>query len=155
MILDLGVKKDQKIIFFPCQVENDSNIICFSKFFKTNHSVIKWIMKDVSDDYFLLVKMHPMGFDNKKELESIIGNKGKVVNTLNIIDAICLTDIMVTINSTVGFEASIRKKPVLQLGEGIMSNKSFIHDFKPDQDSLSQIKRCIQDYEENSEEYFI
>ncbi len=150
----LGAVKGKKIIFFPCQVENDTNIILFSKYFKTNISVIEWIMKDISDDYYLLVKTHPKGSVNKPVLKALLGEKGKVVDSLNIIDAVSIADIIVTINSTVGFEAAVRNKPVLQLGKGILSNKQFIKHYDPGKNSLLQVEDTIKDYNKNIEKNY-
>ncbi len=147
----LGINEKQKVILFPCQVENDTNIILFSNHFKTNSSVIKWLTDSIGSDYFLLVKSHPMGLHSDKiELKRILGKHGKIVENANILDLIEISDIVVTINSTVGFEASIRNCPVLQLGKGILDNKSFVSEFHPGSNALSQIELCIKTYSENS-----
>jgi len=147
---NLGIKENQKVIFFPGQVDHDSNIVLFSKYFKNSKDVLMWIIKDLkNDNFFVLVKPHPKGFDKKEELDLIIGHNGISTDKINIIDAIYLSDIIITINSTVGFEALIREKPVIQLGMGILSNKGLVTEYNPSKNSYMQILQCINDFNEN------
>ncbi|MCI0555970.1 MAG: hypothetical protein L0287_33930, partial [Anaerolineae bacterium] len=55
----LGVRPDQKIVFFPAQVDSDSNIILFSSHFSNSLEALKWLVDGLpANEYFILVKPH-------------------------------------------------------------------------------------------------
>ena len=149
----LGIKPGQKVIFFPGQVDSDSNIILFSPEFKTVVKALDWLAKDLPEnEYFILAKPHPKGDATVDDFQKIIGNRGKATLDLNVLDAIELADCIVSINSTVAFEAAIRGKPVLMLGQGVLSNKRFACKYVSSEDSYQQVKLCIEDYKKSKQD---
>jgi len=148
----LGVINGQRIVFIPGQVDSDSNVVLFSNNFKDSLDALKWLVKDLPEKNFvLLVKPHPKGELTAEDFKRVIGNKGKVLSDINILDAIELADCIVTINSTVAFEAAIRAKPVLLLGEGVLSNRNFVSNYNLTMKADIQIDICIEDYNANKE----
>lgn len=147
----LKINNKQKIIFFPGQVDDDTNIVLFSKYFKSTFDALKAVCDSIKNDaLFIIAKPHPKGISNINDLNNVISNKGVLISDINIIDAIELSDIIVTINSTVGFEALLRKKPVLFLGDSIVSNKKFTFQYRPGIELNEQIKMCLDDHYKNS-----
>ena len=145
---------NKKIIFFPMQLDNDSNTLYFSPYFKTSLEVIKKLVNNVEDCYFLLVKTHPKAKNSIEKINTILGQKGVCVDDINIIDLIYNVDCVITINSTVGFEAAIRGKPVLTLGKGFLSNKDFIMEYSPDISTVENIKKCMEHYRKNQQNFY-
>lgn len=151
----LGIKPGQKVIFFPGQVDSDSNIVLFSPHFKGSPEVLKWLIEDLDEkEFFVLVKPHPKGALSEADFARILGNKGKSILSINVLDAIKISDCVVTINSSVAFEAAIRQKPVLMLGEGVLTGKDFIHSYVPGQQSAVSVRKLISDYQNNKDEYY-
>jgi len=143
----LLIKPSQKVIFFPGQVNTDTNILLFSKYFKNSQDALTWLVTELPNtDYFILAKPHPKGDLNIKDYEEIIAAKGRVLPEINVLDAIELADCVVSINSTIAFEATLRAKPVLLLGEGILSDQDYISKFVPREGASTQINACIERY---------
>lgn len=150
---ELGIKENVKTIFFPGQVDADSNILLFSPNFRSVSSALKWIIKGICEKKcFLLVKPHPKGKLTKLDFEKIIGKKGKVRAKINVVDAIEICDLVITINSTVAFEAAIHGKPVVLLGKSILNNKEFVCQYKKGTHAQEIIENCLNQYQEAKEE---
>lgn len=151
----LRIKNTQKVVFFPGQVDFDSNIILFSPHFKTTFEALKWLAEGLlKKEFFILAKPHPKGVLTVKDFNRVIGEKGKSLQNINILDAISLSDCVVSINSTVTFEAAIRAKPVLLLGDGILSNKNFVIKYVPGKNAGLQIKECIDSYNRDRDSFW-
>lgn len=125
----------KKYIFIPLQVNTDTQILIHSDF-KDMQAFISFVEKEfytLDSNVALVFKIHPMekGIVNYK-----FDNKSYVVDSdTNVL--IKNSECVVTINSTVGFEAMQEYKNVLVLGEAFFkidcisvcsSKKSFIHD---------------------------
>ncbi|MCI0564406.1 MAG: hypothetical protein MN733_38530, partial [Nitrososphaera sp.] len=78
--------------------------------------------------------------------DGLLKGHGTAVWELNVLDAINMADCIVTINSTVGFEAALRQKPVLVLGDGILSGQEFVSSYQPGQTSGKQLAYTIQEF---------
>jgi capsule polysaccharide export protein KpsC/LpsZ len=147
----LGIAS-QRVIFFPGQVDYDSNILLFSKHFKDSLDALRWLTDSLrKEEFFIIAKPHPKGQLRVRDFSKVLLDKGRARKDINILDAIALADCVVSINSTVLFEAAIRNKPVLQLGEGVLSNKEFVSHYAPGTDSYLQVKDCIEKYDKNKD----
>lgn len=146
---DLKIGSDQKIIFFPGQVDSDTNILKFSPYFDNSGSALTWLRDGITNKkYFLLVKPHPKGSFSAEYYKNILKDKGEVVD-FNVLDAIELADAIVTINSTVAFEAAIRQKPSLLLGGSVLSQQDFVKNYQVGVSAEHQLDSLIQDYDRN------
>jgi len=151
---DLGTNANQKIVFFPGQVDSDSNIVLFSENFRNCLEALKWLVEGLPrEEYFILAKPHPKGGLSEEDFKKIIGDKGRALPEINVIDAIELADCIVSINSTVTFEAAIRAKPVLLLGRGVLSNKDFVSKYEPGKNAHLQVMECIKKYNERKDNF--
>ncbi len=117
----LKISDKSKIIFFPGQVDNDSNILLFSPCFSSVEAALKWVVEGAVSNEVVLFKPHP------KSTKSIsprffrnYSNCVCVKNT-NIWDLIDISDAVITVNSTAGVEAALVGKKVLFLGQSILS----------------------------------
>jgi len=141
----------RKIVFFPGQVDSDSNIICFSPHFRGSLEALNFLVKNLNDEYVFLVKPHPKGSAADEAYRRAVGGRGRVMTNIHVLDAIALSDLVVTINSTVGFEAAVRGKPVFLLGRGILSGRSFVRGWKPGQPLAEQITSWLESYRRSRE----
>ena len=119
----------KKIIFFPLQVQLDTNIIYYSKYKSMREAFQVLFEKYNSKNAFFVVRPHP------EELPDVVHNF-PVVNNLLISKKESLdywiqkSDVVATINSTVGLESLIKFKKTLCIGESIYSKISCINNIK-------------------------
>lgn len=141
----------RKVLFFPGQVDSDSNIVCFSPHFSDSLAALEFLVRNLGEEYFFLVKPHPKGQVSGAEYRTVLGTSGLVEEKIHVLDAIALSDLVVSINSTVAFEAAIRGKPVFLLGLGILSGRSFVAQWNPEEELASQVAGWVKHHRENSE----
>ncbi len=128
----LNIPKKNRIIFLPLQIENDSNILFYSPHYSSFLEIIKDIqnvLKDIKNTT-LIIKPHPENKSRIEEIKSIIIEKSRIVTDINIYSLLAVSDIVITVNSTVGLEALTLYKPVIVLGQAIYGNKGFTYDLK-------------------------
>ncbi|MBI4581847.1 MAG: hypothetical protein HY718_19275 [Planctomycetes bacterium] len=127
----LGLDAGRPVLFFPMQVDADTNMRFFSPHFSGSLTALQAVAKAAESlpDWFLLVKPHPKGSYPTGVMEALAGDRGRCVPDINLHDALALSSAVVTINSTVAAEAAWNGKPVLQLGRGILSGKGIVAEF--------------------------
>lgn len=140
----IGIPSDKKIVFYPAQVEVDTNTILFSPNYRGNKDVIKEITGVISrySQYHLVVKVHPREEGEADEYRKILGDSGTVVGGMNIHSLIEASDIIMVTNTTVGLEALTYYKPVIVLGKAIYSGKGFTFDVSG-RDELDAVFRKV------------
>lgn len=110
----------QRKVFFPLQVQLDTNIIMYSPYKSMREVFFQIYDKLNSHESQFLVRPHP------EELPETLPNMPryenvKTTNKETLEHWIDWSDVVVTINSTVGLEALIRGKKVISLGDSIYS----------------------------------
>lgn len=136
--------KETRVIFFPLQVQLDTNIIYYSPY-KTMREALICIYERFNDGRTIfVVRPHPEEVEglqlNFPIYENLIISAEKPLSYW--IEA---ADVVVTINSTVGLEALIAGKQVVCIGESIYSGLNCVSRLK--NDSLEQNdSKEIRDY---------
>lgn len=126
----LGLRQNERIIFYAAQVEDDANMLLYSPSFLTNLSFLTYVasaMRGIKDAV-LVVKPHPKEAKTIPNLGSEFGIKMIVEREINIKDILPLASVVTTINSTVGFEALLYNKPVVVGGNAHYSHRGFTFD---------------------------
>jgi len=114
---------DKKMIIFPLQTNEESTITVRSNGFCDQIQLIKNLALCLPDDCALVVKFHPhylRGISISDMLK--INNLQDVYlmeSSLKMRDVLPTIDAVVTVNSTVGFEAIMMGKPVMLIGKSI------------------------------------
>jgi hypothetical protein len=141
----LGISANCPVLFFPLQVDADTNMRFFSPHFGGSLQALEAVAEAVRKvpGWYLLVKPHPKGNYPPGRIEQIVGDRGRCVADINIHDALALASLVVTINSTVATEAAWANKPVLQLGRGILTNKRIVAEFDPGSPLDQQLPMAI------------
>lgn len=119
---------DSRLIFFPGQVDEDVNITQFSPFENVSQAV-ELVLKSIAKKDSLVVKPHPKACARSREhLLRLASNHENlvVVEDANIWDLIEISDLVISINSTVAFEALLRRKKALVLGDGVLSKTGLL-----------------------------
>ncbi len=70
---------------------------------------------------------------------------------INVLDAIGIADCIVSINSTITFEAAIRGKPFFLLGKGVLNGKEYVSTYREGVEACVQVTECIERYENDRE----
>ena len=119
--------KNKKIIFIPLQVQNDTNILLYSKEINTMRQLVLITSLNMGDDYICVVRPHPEE-DKDTNLNLPIFDNLIVTTEGDLKQWILLSSIIITINSTVGLESLLEKKKVFCFGNSIYSNKALTID---------------------------
>ncbi len=151
----LGIPGERKVIFFPGQVDNDSNIILFSPHFDDTLQALTWLTRDCSaQEFFILVKPHSKGFLDVDSCNQVLGDRGIALSDINVLDAIEIADCVVSINSTVIFEAVVHRTPALALGESVLSHQPFVTSYSGERSSAEWVNECINNHSRNQETFY-
>ncbi len=128
VLTKLGLPENANYLFFPMQIEGDSNIIINSPKYKK----MKQVMEDSLEvakklNLYLICRPHP---ENK--MEDVFGDRTSkylvVDNSIHIHDMLANSVANVVINSTVGLESILLGKPTICLGNSAYSGKGITFD---------------------------
>lgn len=113
--------QSEKYVFYPLHVPDDAQIIVRAPQYINQVYVIENIARSLPIEYWLYVKEHPgdIGGTPLKELKKIteLPNVKLLSPFENSLKIIKNSTCVITINSTVGWEALLLKKPVINLGK--------------------------------------
>jgi len=116
-IFDL--KSIGKYIFFPLQVNSDTQIVLNSKF-SSMYEVLDFILPQLKKiGYKIILKEHPFEVEKVDYLRFIDNKNVFLLTKSNIEDLIDNSEFVVCVNSSVGLQAMSRKKPCLILGHSM------------------------------------
>lgn len=137
--------KGKKVVFFPLQVQLDTNILLYSPY-NTMREVFFEIYKKLnSENTFFIIRPHP------EELETTLINIPILDNVLVSKDEsleywLNLSDLVVTVNSTVGLEALIKGKSIICLGQSVYSSLPCLSSYNALVTNKSYILKNTKDY---------
>ena len=139
----LNLPENCSVVFFPGQVDEDTNITAFSPFTSMAQAV-QTILRSLPQNTVLLIKPHPKSSaESQTALAAIANNqKAMLVNRVNVWDIIEIADIVISINSTVAFEAILQKKSVILLGDSILTKVGLLPKTLPNQ-LTEKIAACL------------
>jgi len=151
----LAIPDGAKVLFFPLQVDADTNMRFFSPHFAGSLDALEAVVEALQDrdDWFVLVKPHPKGTYRQDRLQRAVASRGRCTRTINLHDAVALASLVVTINSTVAAEAAWRNRPVLQLGRGILSGKRIVFEFDPARPLAEQIDEATKRWADEADRF--
>ncbi|RTE66808.1 hypothetical protein EH243_04160 [Amphritea opalescens] len=108
------VGKGEHVVYVPLQLEHDTQFLS-NIFFDSNNEFVDWIKKNFDlDKYCFLIRPHPLDVNNYEGV-------GEANNKTNE-DALDECDVILTINSTVGFEGLKKGKKVFCLGRSFYTS---------------------------------
>lgn len=118
----------QKTIFFPLQVQLDTNILLYSPYRTMREAFLQIYNNLNSPNTQFVVRPHPeedsIQKTNIPRLQNVSIQEGETLDHW-----ISESDLVVTINSTVGLEALLQAKSVICLGKSIYSSIRTLADF--------------------------
>ena len=124
--------KFQRIII-TLQVDHDSNIQCFSPFHCSN-DFLEFLKNELYENerYYFTIRPHPRNpySLNKSIFLSNQFKNVKISKRRNFEDDLENNDLLITINSTTGYESIVLKKPTITFGQSLYSNYMENYKFK-------------------------
>ena len=151
----LGLNLNENYIFFPQQIEGDSNIIINSNIYKKMHDVLSDLLI-VAERLNLKVvtREHP---ENTKINKTPTHKLLILSNDIHIHSLLKFSLCNIVINSTVGLESLLFEKPTIALGNSLYSGKGFTYDVRSLEGIFKTIKENItvsQKFTENEKMKF-
>jgi glycosyltransferase involved in cell wall biosynthesis len=124
----LGLSSDAEYLFFPMQIEGDSNIVLNSPVYKKMASVIEDLEYVAQQTGLKIIcRPHPEYSLTPEELKSL--HPGVIFdNSLHLHTMLKHSAANVVINSTVGLESILLGKPTIALGHSVYSAKGITLD---------------------------
>ena len=148
-------KYGNRYVFFPMQIEGDSNIILNSPYFKKMEKIITLLAKvcqNLSID--LICKPHPENLSkiNIDKLQNKFDNlhiqrEGRLENAINF------STCVIVVNSTVGLEILLLGKPTIALGHAFYTSKGITYDCANESNLKDTITSIINSPEPPNMEY--
>lgn len=147
-----------KLAFFPLQLYDDANLVRFSPYDTLVDVVLDVVPKLAERGYTVVIKPHPASKQRpsaavanalaqaalQKWSDHVVWLEGQDQSYSNT-QIIRISDLVVTVNSSVGFEALYFEKPVVVLGDAIYKPK----DLFPTLDDIVDESFDIEEYKKN------
>jgi len=144
-----GFDLPDKYIFLPFQVHDDTQIIIHSHFINNMRKFlieVLSVIKKIDKNYWLIAKEHPKDIgrvnydylrnkfkkDNVKILKK--GDTGKLIQN---------SEVVITVNSTVGIEALLYHKAVVTLGEAFYNVKGLVYHVNTVDELYFKVKEAL------------
>jgi uncharacterized protein YdhG (YjbR/CyaY superfamily) len=134
-----NIPEDYRIVFYAAQRPADANMLLNSPHFSSNGEFIAYVVKALQgvEKTALVIKPHPKElpeFDAEIHQAVQTANQNGVMalcdREVNIKDAIGLSSVVVSINSTTGLEALLYGVPVVAGGEAYYTHHGYTFDVK-------------------------
>ncbi len=129
-----NISPENKVLFVPCQTTRDATMFYPERLIQTKEELVKVACEALKNDkdWKVIIKPHP--YENEGDLRKIISpyKNAQLVTGVSVVSLCDLADVVLTINSTVGFEALCLEKPVVTLGNNIYTGKGLTFDMVDD-----------------------
>lgn len=124
-------------VLLALQLENDTNSIVFSHYFRSNKELIEHVLQNVPSHFKVLVKAHPLDH-NGHRYEQFLDQRSQMVSD-DITLLLPRVDAVVGINSTVLLEALEYDLNIYFCGESLLNNKQIGFAFGGEDRSLASV----------------
>jgi|WetSurMetagenome_2_1015567.scaffolds.fasta_scaffold10385_5 capsular polysaccharide export protein len=138
--------KDSEYIFIPFQVSDDSQLLIHGNWIRDNISLVKSIHKSLNDlgiKRKIIIKEHPREFRNL-DFQERLRKYDVQFSKAGTIDLITKSKVIVTINSTVGFEALVFNKPVVITGNAFYESIPLILKSNDQEELTLNLKKILK-----------
>ena len=127
----LNLPKDKKVAYIPLQLYDDANLLQYSPYHTVEEVLMDILPPLLKDDYVCIVKEHPRSvtrlgaryanlkarlYAMKNENVIWLTDQDKTIPNSFLFQK---SDVVVTVNSSTGFEALYYDKPLVVLGEAV------------------------------------
>lgn len=135
----LQVPENARIVLFAAQVDEDTQRLLFSPHFATNRDAFRWLAAKLAPrgDLFLLGKSHPMSSAPGEEYKQSLMGMGAWVDEIPLKSCLEAADYVAAVNSSVLFEAAVRGKPCLAMGQTLLSERNIFYEMRSPDDVVT------------------
>jgi len=150
---------DKKFIYFPLPVQPESQSYAWAPFYVNTISIVENIAKSIPISHLLFVKEHPgqkdKSFRSIEFYEKILSlsNVRLIHQDVNNFEMISKSDLVLSINSSSGFESLFYKKPVITFGDVFYDVTSMVKKVKAIEDLPKLINDSIFSFKFSVEEF--
>lgn len=147
--------ENDNFTFFPLHYEPEVSLLLYAPFFADQIHLIKQIAMSLPVNHYLYVKEHPTMVPYRprnyyKAIKKI--HNVKLINpNISSFDLIARSKLIMTITSSVGWEATLLKKPVITFGDIFYNQLSFVKHCKTPENIPYLVKEQLENfrYDEN------
>lgn len=143
----LRITPESRVVLVPLQVETDTNIILHSPAFQHMQVFADFLQRAVAErsDIVLLFKDHPKRVRQQPAVPGLqlSDSRHRYVAEGHLHSLLDASDAVITINSTVGFEALLRGMPVICCGHSSYSGKGLTQDLLHGEDDLAELQGLL------------
>jgi len=141
----LRIPSKAKLLFYPGQLDHDTNLLLNSPLFEGNSDILQWLDAELASlpDWHVLVKPHPKAIE-PLGANALASDTVHVVTDVHVHSLLSAADAVVSINSSVIFEAMAAGKPVLALGKGLFSNKDVVLEATDRGDAARKLRTLLE-----------
>jgi len=148
-------KKKEKYIFFPLHVPFDIQITTRSKLFYNQIGFLEYLSRIIPFGYKLYIKEHPAAvggysFWGLRNLLKEHNNVKLIHPRVSSYHLIKNAELIISVNSKVGFEALMQNKKVVVVGDALYKNKGITFDV----DNINNLERVVKKALESSDPNF-
>lgn len=123
--------KKEKVAFIPLQLYDDANLLKYSPYERILDILVDILPKLTREDYICIIKEHPGSINRKGAQQANEQAKNYAKNFSNVIwmskesaeisntFLFQVADVVVTVNSSTGFESLFFEKPLVVLGDAV------------------------------------
>jgi len=155
-LFDRYAPKEDSFVFFPLQYEPEVSLMLLAPFFTDQINVIKQIARSLPVGYVLYVKEHPQMaiYRPRAYYKKLKKNPNvKLINSnISGFDIMKEARLVTTITGTVGWEASLLKKPVITFGDIFYNQLSFVKNCRTIERLPFLVKEQLENFQYNGEE---
>lgn len=119
-----GIPYDKVVLFIPEQIDKDVNCKLYSPVYETFGDALLAVAVEVAplgDSVFIVGKSHPMSIVSDDRYHDALRGIGAWLEDAHIFDCIKVADGIISVNSSSAVEGALFGKPVLLLGQSILS----------------------------------
>jgi hypothetical protein len=154
----IKIIKSEKFFYFPLQSEPEATILALSPFFSNQISLIETIAKAIPIDSVLYVKEHPI---QKEKLWRHVEDYKKIISipnvklihpSINSLKLVQMSEGIISISGTTGFEGLFYKKPVIIFGDEHYEKLSMVTKIQKINNLSTEIKNAITNFKFNQNE---
>jgi hypothetical protein len=124
----LHIPPHAMVVLFAGQVDEDTQSFLFSPAHSTNLDAFEWLLAHMADvpNVYVLGKQHPKSRTPAERYADRLARSGVAGawrDDLSVDDALAVADRVAAVNSTMLYEALANERPVLAMGEWLLSDR--------------------------------
>jgi capsular polysaccharide export protein len=142
----LRLADGERVVLYAAQMDTDASTVLSSPTYPTNDLVLEDLAKAAAGipGARIVVKPHPRERDHGEALAGALGDRGCVVDGIQLSSLLATASAVVVRSGPAGLEALTWGRPVLALGRAIYSDKGFTYDVRRREDLAPTLRHALE-----------